>query len=281
MSVGVSELGTERVAPVSRDCRAYFRGRPQCRGSLVYATDDGGQSWFPFFDAMTSYTISQVATAPGAPNQPPRWWVITTGGLFTTLDPSTTHEWAVDEETQEWARNRLLNTPPLNDTVHAVMEGTEMTEQDLLDNTLANRRKHFAPELHLRFEISFPDQRSVFQQDNFQPWVWHSHRFPTVIEAWGFLQWRLKDVAFYGTNFRDIDFPGARGKIWELRKRMDAIVNYAWHERRLTLERLAAGVSDRLQTEILRERILSLEALLETWMHQPLRRPLTLRGEYL
>ena len=281
MAVGKSELNTERVAAVARDCRAYFRGRPQCRGSLVYATDDGGQSWFPFFDGMTLGNISQVTTAPGGPNQPPRWWVITTGGLFTTLDPTTNHEWAVDEETREWARSRLRETPTLNDTEHAVLEGTGMTEEDLLNNTLAGRRRHFAPELHLRLEISYPEQRSTFEQADFQPYVWDVRFFPTQIEAWGFLQWRLKDVAFYGTNFGDIDFPGARGKIWELRKSMHDIVGYAWHERRFTLERLAAGVSDRLQTEILRERILALEAVLETWMHQPLRRRLVLRQEYL
>ena len=237
MEVGVSEIGTERVAAVARDCRAFFRGRPQCRGSLVYATDDGGQSWFPFFDSMTGHTVTRVVNVAGGPNQAPRWWVLTDGGLFSTVDPTATPQWEIDRETQAWARNRLLNTPPRNDTVHAILDGVSLTEQDIIDNTLANRRKHFAPELHLRLEVSFPDQRSTFQQDNFQPYVWDSQLLPTIVEAWVFLQWRLKDVGFYGTNNRDLEFPAARTRLWALRNSIKSITNSVWHERRMTLER--------------------------------------------
>ncbi|MEM9192589.1 MAG: hypothetical protein AAGF12_25665, partial [Myxococcota bacterium] len=82
VTVGVNEIATRRVGVIVRECYINSRRRPVCRRSLVYGSDDNGDTWFPFFEGMTRRTIKMIAAAPAVEDVPPRWWIVTGGELW-------------------------------------------------------------------------------------------------------------------------------------------------------------------------------------------------------
>ncbi len=279
LRVGSNELGGQRVAVVLRDCTGQYQGVPLCRRSMVYASDDNGQTWFPFFDGITRRTASQVAPAPAVPGFSPRWWVVTGGELWSTVDPASINHWGVDREAQAWAQRRLQTTPPLTDTVNALLTGTRMTEEHLNEMIRLGRLRHLSPEIHTRLEITEVTETLSAAREIAQPQRLNITASNTEVTAWAFVQWRINDVPFYGTGFGDVQFPGARGKLYELRRQLQFIAEDAWHERVLLLNRMSRGMEDPLQIEAMKVRIEGLETLLEIWMRQPLRQPLRLGDE--
>jgi len=103
---GETEAGAPRVAAIVRDCPAGADtpNEPGCRATHVLSTDDGGDTWHPFFSGITRRSIQQLAYAGG------RWFVLTGGELWVT---ARAEPGAVDQETVDWARGRLARTPPM------------------------------------------------------------------------------------------------------------------------------------------------------------------------
>ena len=66
------------------------------------------------------------------------------------------------------------------------------------------------------------------------------------------------------------DYGSARRDLYWMQRQVKFIVEDAWHERHLHLTRIARGMSDRLQIEILRERIAALDVVLEAWLQEPM-----------
>ncbi len=263
IAIGENEHGGRRVAVQLDDCPLPNR----CRNSLVYASDDGGESWFPFFQGATRRTLYQMAVAPSAPGIPPRWWIATGGELWATTVPPPDRD-DIDADSQHWARAQLRRTPDLDDVIDSVLDGTDLSRGHVDDLLSSVRERNWIPRVQVLFNyvdtsanrtaavtpvIGNPPSRDLGTNGT-DAWF---------IYAWA--EWSLRDVPIVSE-----DLSPTRNDIYELRRQISFVAEDAWHERVIQLRRIADGMSDRLQVEILKERITALEAVLETWMGRPL-----------
>lgn len=270
VTIGTSEVGTERVAALLRECIPQPGRQPLCRRSMIYATDDGGESWFPFFDGMTRRTIELMATAPALQGQPSRWWVVTGGELWASSPPRPDYAEG-NTEARAWASARLAVNPSLEDTIDGVLENLELSEEEIDWMITAQHTRFWIPEIHARFEYSLSSQVDEVSQTVSFPFRGRTEYDIPEVEASVFAQWWLPGLVFENN---DLAATSSRNQLYELRRVVSFAIEDAWHERKLHLQRMARGMRDELQIEILKERVVCLEALLETWLGEPLRRPL-------
>jgi hypothetical protein len=268
--MGANELGGERVAALLRECIPQPGRAPLCRRTMVYATDDDGETWFPFFDGITRRTIELMATAPAPDGEPPRWWIVTGGELWATTPPRPDFVEG-NSEARAWASARLATLPALEDTIDATLENLELSEDDVAWMETAQHTRFWIPEIHARVEYSTGSQEGDFGLSGTMVFDRNDAFDRPELEASVFAQWWLPGLVFENN---DLAASGARNQLYELRRVVSFAIEDAWHERKLHLQRLARGMRDELQIEILKERVVCLEALLETWLGQPLRRPL-------
>jgi hypothetical protein len=263
VKVGVNEGGGRRVAVLVRDCPTN-----RCRSSLIYASDDNGQTWFPFFQGATRRNINQMAAAPSAPGIPPRWWAVAGGELWATVPGETITGPDVDRRSSAWARQQLRDAPDMHLVIDAVLDELELNEDHIADMFSTIRFRNFAPRIQLEF---------FFTQSNFtrteDVLVGGSLLMTRFDEQWsrsnylvrGWLEWRFREMAY-----TESELSPRRNEIYTLRIQVAFVIEDAWHERTLLLQRIARGMSDRLQVEILKERIAALEAVIETWLRRPI-----------
>jgi len=263
---GETEAGAPRIAAIVGDCPAGDAedGGAGCRTTQVLSSDDGGETWHPFFSGMTRRTIRQMAYAGG------RWWVLTGGELWVT---ARAEPGAVPQETVDWARARLHRTPPMSAVVDAALVRSDLDRATIDGLFEATRTQGWIPSrISLNFQVDLAEgtETQLAQRPNDPQGVFLQTRDTQTRGAqWSvylYAVWNLDDAGFLDAGSRGRDFVEQRDRLYAMRRSVGFLIEDAWHERRMHLRRLARGFADPLQAVVLRARIDVLTTMLELWL---------------
>lgn len=272
VEIGESPFGKRRIAMMI-DARPTASSPLQ--DALVYASDDGGHTFFPFFSGLTMRSMRQMSALPATDSHPAGWWIATSGEVWTNYPraPSIT----VDPASVSWARRRLASSPSLAEVIGSVLDRTRLEVEDIED--LGGRLAALGaiPRLELSYQASTidaargpivcvdprvpcaPGLRDVFiqafPQRSGQPYQ------ALLLQ----LSWDTSALSL-GPS----DLGSRRRQLHRLRKQVELVAQDAYHERANLLDQMASGLSDNVAIETIRARILVLETILSTWMRAPL-----------
>ncbi|QQR91239.1 MAG: hypothetical protein IPJ88_05780 [Myxococcales bacterium] len=282
--VGWSEQGEERVVAIWGANRPRISGsnyQSQVQGPLsdviinphpprdwAYSTDDGGQTWHPFFNDLTRRTIRHATASPPINGQAPQWWIATRGELWATDYVIDRRGSAVDRTASEWAKAKLAMTPPLDVVLRAMVDALYISNVEM-HHFFARARdvRPYVPRLDVNFSFLQKNKDYFEQQVITSPYLLSSN---SQLREWQFLV-ELKFLMPQGGLFIAEESGKERLALYDLNKQIRFIAEDTWHERQVLLKRIAEGMTDELAIEVLRARIEALEAVLETWTRQPLR----------
>lgn len=276
VEIGENERGGTRVALLLNVEPMSMKGKLVSVGvndSHVYASDDGGETWHPFFHGLTRRYFYQMTSVPSTDEHPAGWWVVTSGGVWTTYPAETPRE--RNASAIEWARTRLATTPDIGTVLEASMDNLELSAPRIHAMANAHRAMNWIP----RFDLAFawerfddielysainpraPDSRDILENrepSGGQPYV--TNHYMLFAQA----SWDIKDVI----NPHE-DLNSTRYRMHRMRRQIGYAVEDAWHERQTLLGQLQ-GLSDPFQIETLKARVRSLEAMLDVWLGQSL-----------
>lgn len=259
--VGDNEVGGERVAVL------MGRGPAGVEG-IMWASDDGGRSWFPFFHGVTRRTMMRMAAARRAPDGVPRWYVVAGHELWATVEPGAARERGAffgDPAVADWARAELRRQPPLDVVLDAALEETGVGPRQVQRFTDGLGARAWIPRIDFVFDLNVTDLTANEVREVTDP--------RRIFEDGPTLNWQ---VFVQGTwYFRDLalvneEFNAFQNRIHEMRRQVTFAVEDAWRERTQHLRRIAGGRLDDYQAEVLRMRIETIDALLEVWLGRPL-----------
>jgi len=179
---------------------------------------------------------------------------------------STQFASVVDRESQAWARRKLARTPPVRAVIEEMLDQTELSEEDIEGWVQGVRNRNYIPYIYADFELNNIGRDTDLSRAPI-PLNIARATTPMEFELHVFMQWVLKDIPIVSEELSPV-----RNEMYELRRQITFIAEDAWHERTLHLEAIAAGMSDRLQIETLKARIETLDAVMETWLRQPIER---------
>lgn len=247
--------------------------------SVVYSSDDGGETWHPFFSGLSRRSLHQMDSVPSAAGHPAGWWVVTSGGVWTTYPAPAVR--ILDREAQDWARRRLAVTPALDTVLNAALDNTELSNERIHGIANAHRALNWVPRLDMLFELAaarYYEDKGREDPGTDNPIV---RRIPAdgyyPGTTWAFFvqaSWDIKDTIQLAE-----DFPPYRDTLHELRRQISFATEDAWHERVNILRQLDDGLSDPFQIETLKARIMGLEAMLDVWLGRPMAELGTLNEE--
>ncbi len=295
VTVGQNEAGGKRVAVALRDSPPHPPPPPYRKEAsspaivknphvklarsrtLVYASDDNGETWFPFFQGMTRRILSQMIALPkGDGDRFPRWWIVAGGGVWATQKSATASVSRVKVYAR-WARRKLRADPPMVDVIRGVLKGARLLPEQV---DYYAKRQHQSyrrlPEVEVRLA-----SRTVFRNRDAEivgstpALISGTSRYQDY-RGWLVLSWDMPSfvmlTAKRGAGKIDYQLRTARVQIHELRRTMAFAVEDIWHERRKHLQTLVHGASSPLEAESLKNRVETLEVILETWMPEGIRR---------
>jgi hypothetical protein len=241
--------------------------------SIVYSSDDGGETWHPFFTGLSRRYHYQMDAVPAERGHPAGWWIVTSGGIWTTFPAAEVH--GPDAEARDWAQRRLAVTPPLGDVLQSALHNTQLSNERIHAVADSHRALNWVPRIDALFELRqdrdvVKNERLDTSPDAKSPYVERAPLdggfYPTT--TWAFFvqaSWDIKDVIQLAE-----DFPPYRDTLHELRRQVSFAAEDAWHERMNLLRQLDDGLSDPFQIETLKARIMALEAMLDVWLGQPM-----------
>jgi len=264
VAAGANEHGGTRVAALVRDCPL---NEMWCRSSKIYATDDAGLTWHPFFDGATRRNLYQMAAAPAVPGIPPRWWVISAGELWATVPGQLNVMPEIDWDSAEWAREKIRTTPPMGVVVQDALNGTDLSRERINWFLDGMKDRNYVPVVNFNLGYIWSDfgrdenVQLTFPRNNFEQTA-HTGLF-----GWVNFTWYLRDTPIVTEELGPVRFD-----MYSLRRHIAFFTEDSWHERMIHLRRIALGMSDLLQIEILKTRIEALETVMETWARRPIRR---------
>lgn len=247
----------------------------------IFASDDDGKTWFPFFHGLTRRSLRQVSGG-AAFGGVAEWWVVTGGELWTTL-PFDDRGRSAASGLAGWAQSRLAETPPLDVAIERVLHHTRLSNELLADLVAKRRAWRLIPLFDVKLSVNDDgsDKRcgGLFSRDFIgcavSNIVTERRRrdsalpMPAVVEGrterpnitfLAQLTWPITE----GLVFPEETAP-LRNSLYELRRQIAFAAEDAWHERRAHLTRIAGGALEAHQTDILRARIEALEMVLDTW----------------
>jgi hypothetical protein len=268
--VGRSESGGTRVAAILRDCPRNARTPTSagCRGTLVLSSDDGGETWHPFFQGMTRRSIQQMAAAGD------RWLIVTGGELWMT---SRATPGAVDQAVVRQARRDLERSPSLSTTVELALEHMLLNQDQVNDLVGRGYAQGWVPRrVSVHFELDLDalaqGQSRTGEASSGVPGTFFRDFAgqDAFFYLWGFVEWDLGHLGVIDDRRVDLQEPNLRRDLYALRREISFLVEDAWHERQLHLRRLARGFADPYQAAVIEERIDVLDAILEFYMGRPL-----------
>lgn len=272
ITMGSSEAGTPRLVAILRDCPLPERKRDgvllrqSCRQSHLSASDDLGETWFPYFLGMTRRQIYQIAAAPpSSTTTAPRWWAVAGAELWATVPARLRDEGTVDRKSARWARAKLLRNPTLDEVVHAALNASGVSAEKIHALFTKLRNRNYFPRYHFTFRMAFDSYRNETERDLTEPFILNDSFQRTTVDVITWAKWRLQ---FLGFNRREAS--GTRKHLHELLRRLEFMMTDAWHERRLLLGAIGRGMTDRLQVQVWKARIDALEAFMEIWMRREL-----------
>ncbi len=256
--VGNNEVGGERVAVMVGPGPAGVQG-------AVYASDDGGESWFPFFQGITRRSLQRMAAARGPSGGTPRWYVAAGHEVWATLEPGAERGGFVgDPAVAGWARAELQRQPPLQVVTEIALERTGLGAREVQSFTDGLSSRAWIPRIDLVFDLSSTDELLAWAE---QPTPRFADEQSRTVVWQLFVQgtWYFRDLALVN---EEID--SFQNRVHELRRQVIFAVEDAWRERTQHLRRIAGGRLDDYQAEVLRMRIETIDALLETWLGGPM-----------
>ena len=273
---GINESGGERVVVLAGG-DAPDNNVPLSTEDTIYSSDDGGQTWHPFFNAISRRSFYQIAQAPSAPGGASDWWVVTSGGIWTTRVPDVA-KGKIDRLAQTWAKQKLATNPPLPLLLRVILERLNISADKIEDTWAQIRWSNWMPIVNAEFAYGAEKNiTSLVAQGSNDPVSISQAGIATVP---GQLTQTKSDEEYlffvnarwhiYYTNLAVERFSFPRRALHELRRQAGFAAEDAWHERVLHLRRIARGMSDPLQIETLKARVESLDAFLETWLRGPL-----------
>ncbi|MCA9551165.1 MAG: hypothetical protein KC933_14110 [Myxococcales bacterium] len=265
VQIGENEAGGSRVA-------LMLNVEPVggLQDSVVYSSDDGGNSWHPFFSGLSRRSLHQMDAVPATASHPAGWWVVTSGGVWTTYPAPPIRR--PDPDARDWAQRRLAVTPSLREVLNATLDHTQLSNERIHGIANSHRALNWVPRLDMLFELG--QQTEIPLNRRIDPRATPSQLIssPKDLDApyttvnWAlFVQasWDLKDVIQLAE-----DFPPYRDTLHELRRQVAFAAEDAWHERVNLLRMLDDGLSDPFEIETLKARIMALEAMLDVWLGQ-------------
>jgi photosystem II stability/assembly factor-like uncharacterized protein len=264
VELGANSKGGERIAVMMKD--------------WIYATDNYGKSWFPFFFGTTRRDFRQMVAAPPLPGVPPRWWVITQGQLFASVVPKPSHRSTVDYTASRWAKKLLHATPPLEVVINAALHGTLLGNDEVAAALDRIQDRNWVPS-HFTLSMNFfqmPMQRQSIVTEGF-PDMYNrlEQAKDTFFSLFAQGIWEIRDTPIVVEKVSQV-----RNSVHEIRRQASFVVEDAYHERQMHLNRIAEGMDDRVQIDTLKERIRGLEAVIEVWTRAPLSKLYLLSKEH-
>ena len=262
---GVTEDGRERVALLAKGFPATYRRVPLPVEDQLYVSDDGGETWHPFFNGTTRRSFTQIASARRPEGGASQWWVVTSGGVWTTHGVAKGPR-PVDRSAQKWARTKLARTPPLSQVIRCALENTELSQPKLENIWSRITGREWLPQLQTQLRYRHRGYDLQAEQQVTTPYLYSEtdarRKFDFFVNA----RWNL----FWTGVALEEASRSIRGPLHELRRQISFATEDAWHERAMLLGRLARGLSDPIQVETTKTRILALEAVLAVWLETPL-----------
>lgn len=277
-----NEHGGLRIAVFVEDCpEPPLKRFPtrytmvRCRNSFVYATDDGGKSWFPWFVGVSRRRPVWMAATPYEEGKQGKWFIATGGGVWATHSGFDEQRESsnIDLEARAWAEKKLRKNPSLYDVKEIAFDHYELSRQDLNDMWYRARMSGaLMPDIRVLGNYNYGSTHVVRDQDGdivkFADERTNEAFWDIAVQA----RWFTFDLLAYFAF--GINAPGednaTRAELYELRRQIDFIVEDVWHERVMILRRLRDGMTDEYQIRVLQDRVEHLELVLEFWMGQPL-----------
>jgi hypothetical protein len=275
---GGNEKGELRIAVFVEDCpEPPMRRNPICRNSFVYATDDRGKTWFPYFVGMSRRRVVWLASTPFEEGKPGKWWVATGGEVFSNTSgfDSQKHSPRLDREAQAWAAEQLRRNLPLAEVKERSLSHVRISPRDMNAMWARARSSGLIPDLRVLFTIEGLTTDTEAQIRQTVPFDQSAGRNPFEWNVFMQLRWYTFALAAYLSSSWDPDDQDGeenetRAELYELRRQVDFLVEDVWHERVTLLQRLSEGMTNRYQIAVTQERIDVLDLMLEYWMGAPL-----------
>lgn len=272
---GHTPSGREQVIAGVRVCRPRIleRIRKDCDDSMVYTTTDGGETWHPVFHGLTNRALVQVggSRSPYSDSHyKTRWWVLARGELWSTeTGVDLSPDQPIQREAQQWARRHLSQTPTLDYALRSALHDTEL-DNESLGRTFEMLDAGFGlPIVEARFVANERPFDALRERELFFPW--RLSQLGTRMDFTFLVQLTFRLPKAWGPQPTVV---GAdRRNLWKLRRHVAHITEDAWRERKRYLMILADGLRDEVQAEILRQRIESLDAVLDLWSFDAMRLP--------
>ncbi len=273
VEIGLGERGQTRVAMVLNVRPRSIRGKyvSGLQDSVVYASDDGGKSFFPFFAGFTRRTFRRVFANDPGPDHPAGWWVLTSNELWTTIPPKSNTP-RIDNQAINWAKSRLRKTPRIDIAINAVLDRTGLSNEKIHHLAVMHRSLNYVPRFDLKVAAGNLNHARIkdvqFGRANANRLL--IHRIAEGTNTTDFLffaqaSWDLLDVV---RPFEDLN--SVRRAMHWLRREIAFAAEDAWHERANHLKTLAQGLSDPVQVESLKIRVEVLEAMFAVWLREDL-----------
>lgn len=259
--VGTNEVGSERVAVMLGPGPAGVQG-------AIWASDDNGESWFPFFQGMTRRSMTQMTAARGAAGDIPRWYVAAGHEIWATVEPGTAPSpqtlFGGDPDSANWARTELQRQPPLDILLDEALAYNRLGPEEVGRFTRGLSAKAWVPRLDVVFSLASADVLTDFDQ---APRPLFVNNVEAGLDWEFFIQgtWYLHDAVLANQEFDRF-----QNQVHEVRRQITFAVEDAWRERTQHLRRIAGGRLNPYQATVLRMRVETLDTVLETWTGRPL-----------
>jgi hypothetical protein len=272
VETGINENGGERVVVLAGG-DAPDSSMQMSTEDTIYASDDGGQSWHPFFNAISRRSFYQIAKAPNSNGGASHWWVVTSGGVWSTRVPDVAKQ-KIDKSAQTWAKQKLATNPPLPLLLHAMLDRIGVSAPKIEELWTKIRLRNWMPVINARLIYGQKQTQTGFEVSGSNNAATQAAAGVSSVPAQVTATKSESDLMFfvnarwqlYYTNLAVERFSFPRRALHELRRQVGFAIEDAWHERVLHLQRVARGMSDPLQIETLKARVESLDAFLETWL---------------
>ena len=261
-----NERGENRIYVLVRNCEY---GQTHCIGSLLYASDDDGENFEVVFESNRKIPPFNYAAGPSP--APPRLWLAAGPQFWTTVYRTADEKERSPYLSQyaAWARARLRVTPPLDEVLHDAERNAYISTERLDSMFRANRERRYFPIVEGRLAVVNDETITRTLQG---PTALREINSRQSSIGYGFfvqLKWE-----FIKVFFDSLEVGGNRESLYTLREQFRELIEESWSERVLHLRRLAAGDEDGvLEGEILKERVVVLEALMERLIGYPFKTP--------
>lgn len=245
------------TAPNRRDVSASIL-------SLVLTSSDGGETWSTAFSSLSQRRNRWIQ--PGrSPEKRFAWWLATSGGLWvgTRGGPAPPPARALE---RYWARERLATLPNLRRVVDSALEASNLNPQIIAGLSDSRSARCYAPVVQVGI-YERNDARTLIDDRAgvLRVFLRDERLDQPISEFAALLSWDLS--CLLGDDYLA---SSDRVELAGLRQEVAFAVQDAYRERLVLLQRLGIGVSRDYVALTLRARIESLEAVLESFLGQPI-----------